>query len=59
MERFGDGLKTASKAPAVQKLEAICENSPLTWVPTERMTLNAAMEMKNAIMAYSMAAAPL
>jgi hypothetical protein len=58
MVRFGDGLKVAPKRQWDQKLVAMLENSPLTSVPIVTMTLNAAIEMKNAIIAYSIAVAP-
>ncbi|HZK91532.1 MAG TPA: hypothetical protein VFC56_15415 [Stellaceae bacterium] len=57
MERFDDSLKTTRRA-RLQKLVAIVANTPLTEVPTCTMTLNAAIEMKNAIIAYSIAVAP-
>jgi hypothetical protein len=59
MVRFDDGLKTARCDPErPQKLEAIEENRLLTEDPTDRSTLNAAIEMKNATIAYSIAVAP-
>ena len=58
MERFGDGLKTAAGDAAAQKLEAIVVNTALTSVPIVWIAAKPAMEMKKAIMAYSIAVAP-
>jgi len=58
MERFGDGLKTAAEDTAAQKLEAIVENTELTWVPMVTIAENAAIETKKPIIAYSIAVAP-
>jgi len=55
MVRFGDGLKTAAD---FQKLAAIRENSPLTLAPIVTIALNPAIDMKKAIIAYSIAVAP-
>jgi hypothetical protein len=57
MERFEDSLKTW-RALRFQKLVAILENRLFTSLPMERIALNAAIETKKAIIAYSIAVAP-
>jgi hypothetical protein len=52
---------TASRRGAIgrdQKLLAICENTPVTSVPMVAIAEKAAIEMKKATIAYSIAVAP-
>jgi hypothetical protein len=55
MERFGPGLKIAG---ADYQLLVMVWNTPLTELPIETSALNAAIEMNNATIAYSIAVAP-
>jgi hypothetical protein len=62
MERFAGRLKTVAGATAaarrLQKPAAIDENKAVTEDPVVTSTLNAAIEMKNATIAYSITVAP-
>ena len=62
MERFSSDLKIEAGRPGAHPggymLLATLLNMPLTELPTETSTENAAIEMKNATIAYSIAVAP-